>query len=299
MPDRSTLFTGSTSPAFIAEVSSNHHRDLQRCHAFIEAAHRTGSRAVKFQLFRIDELFAPEILSKSPEHRARAQWELPTDFLPALAQKTHDLGMLFSCTPFYLDAVGILEPYVDFYKIASYELLWDDLLKACAATGKPVVLSTGMATMDEIAHAKNVITAAGCRDLTLLHCVSSYPTPPEQMNLSAIDTLHNVFGVPVGLSDHSVDAGIIARAVHRFGAVAVEYHLDLDGEGEEYSAGHCWLPDQIADVIRDIETGIGADGNGIKKPAPSEIADRDWRADPVDGLRPLRLKRGEGHANDD
>jgi len=298
MTDRSTLFTDTKSPAFIAEVSSNHHRDLQRCHAFIEAAHRTGSRAVKFQLFRIDELFAPEILAKSPEHRARAEWELPTDFLPALAQKTHDLGMLFSCTPFYLDAVGTLEPYVDFYKIASYELLWDDLLKACAETGKPVVLSTGMATMDEIAHAKDVIMAAGCRDLTLLHCVSSYPTPPEQMNLSAIDTLRNAFDVPVGLSDHSVDAGIIARAVHRFGAVAVEYHLDLDGEGEEFAAGHCWLPDQIATVIKDIKTGFKADGDGVKKPAASEMADRDWRADPDDGLRPLKATRQTGNADD-
>ncbi|HEY9078887.1 N-acetylneuraminate synthase family protein [Magnetovibrio sp.] len=298
MTEPQGLFAGAGAPVFIAEVSSNHHRDLERCYAFIEAAHRTGSGAVKFQLFRINELFAPEVLKKSPAHRARADWELPVGFIPKLAQKAHDLGMLFSCTPFYLDAVGELEPYVDFYKIASYELLWDDLLIACANTRKPVVLSTGMATMNEIAHARDVIHSAGCVELTLLHCVSSYPTPPEQMNLSALETLRNTFGVPTGLSDHSVNPGIIARAVHRFGAVVVEYHLDLDGEGEEFSAGHCWLPDQIAAVIENIETGFKADGDGIKQPAPSEMADRDWRADPDDGLRPLKSIRDFGDSDD-
>lgn len=292
------MFAHHGAPVFIAEVSSNHHRDLQRCLAFIDAAHHAGSRAVKFQLFRIDELFAPEVLRKSPEHRARAGWELPVEFLPELAQRAHDLGMLFSCTPFYLDAVQELEPHVDFFKIASYELLWDDLLSACAETGKPLVLSTGMATMDEIAHAKEVMSSAGCTDLTLLHCVSSYPTPTEQMNLSAIKTMRDAFRVPVGLSDHSGDPAVIARAVHRFDASAVEYHLDLDGEGEEFAAGHCWLPGQIAPVIRDIETGFRADGDGHKEPAASELADRDWRADPKDGLRPLKALRNGDPSHD-
>lgn len=279
--------TQSLPPLFIAEVSSNHHRDLDRCLAFIDAAHRTASGAVKFQLFRIDELFAPEILAKSAQHRARRDWELPLSFIPELADKTHDLKMKFSCTPFYLDAVGELEPYVDFYKIASYELLWDDLLRTCAQTEKPLVLSTGMATMDEIAHAKDIVLNAGCSDLTLLHCVSSYPTPPEQMNLKAIETMRKAFGVAVGLSDHSVNPGVIHRAVHRYGVTMVEYHLDLDGEGEEFSAGHCWLPDQITTLIRDIQNAYLADGNGLKMPTQTEVADRDWRADPNDGLRPL------------
>lgn len=291
MLESETLFSGERSPVFIAEVSSNHHRDLQRCMDFIDAAHTVGSGAVKFQLFRIDELFAPEILAKSPRHRARAEWELPIDFIPKLAQRAHDLGLLFSCTPFYLDAVKELEPYVDFYKIASYELLWDDLLTACAQTGEPVVLSTGMANMEEISHAQDVLVQAGCRDLTLLHCVSSYPTPPEQMNLAAIQTLRDTFNVPVGLSDHSVNPGVIHRAVHRYGATVVEYHLDLDGKGEEFSAGHCWLPDPIQRVIGDIRTGLSADGDGQKNPAPAELTDRAWRADPFDGLRPLRTTR--------
>lgn len=291
MQNDKAIFTRNGPPVFIAEVSSNHHRDLQRCLDFIDTAHAVGSDAVKFQLFRINELFAPEILAKSPRHRARAQWELPIDFIPELAQRAHDLGLLFSCTPFYLDAVRELEVYVDFYKIASYELLWDDLLTACAKTGKPVVLSTGMANMEEIAHAKNVILQAGCHDLTLLHCVSSYPTPPEQMNLAAIQTLRDEFDVPAGLSDHSVRPGVIHRAVHRFGATVVEYHLDLDGNGEEFATGHCWLPDQIERVILDIRTGFSADGDGQKNPAIAELTDRSWRADPSDGLRPLVITR--------
>lgn len=283
--------SGGTPPNFIAEVSSNHNRDLERCFAFIDTAHRIGCRSVKFQLFRLDELFAPEILSSSSKHRARAQWELPTAYIPELAERSHTLGLLFSCTPFYLQAVEELKPYVDFYKIASYELLWDDLLIACAATGKPVMLSTGMADMDEIAHAVETLRQGGCQDLTLLHCVSSYPTPAVQMNLAAVSTLSQAFGVPTGLSDHSVDPGVIYRAVHHFGASAVEFHLDLDGRGEEFSAGHCWLPDQIAKVIRDISVGIAADGDGVKQPTAAETPDRAWRADPQDGLRPLKETR--------
>src|ERR1700676_112301 len=110
----------SKGPSFVAEVSSNHHRELGRCLDFIRTAAGIGCDAVKFQLFRVRELFA------------RESWELPVEFLPDLARGCHEAGVLFSCTPFYLEAVGELLPFVDFYKIASYELMWDDLLKACA-----------------------------------------------------------------------------------------------------------------------------------------------------------------------
>ena len=144
---------------FIAEVSSNHSRDLARALEFIDVAASSGCSAVKFQLFKIDQLFAPEILEKSEMHRKRKEWELPLEFLPSLAKRSHERNIEFSCTPFYLDAVSELDPHVDFYKLASYELLWDKLLVACASTGKPVILSTGMATMDEILHATTRIPA--------------------------------------------------------------------------------------------------------------------------------------------
>lgn len=279
------------SVRFVAEVSSNHARDLERCFAFVDAAADAGCSGIKFQLFKIDELFAPEILERSPEHRAREAWELPVEFLRPIAERSHARGLDFLCTPFYLDAVEQLLPLVDAYKVASYELLWADLLRACAATGKPVVLSTGMATMEEVAAAVGTLRDAGCCDLTLLHCVSGYPAPAAECNLAAVATLRETFGCKVGWSDHSVNAGVVERAVHRWGADMVEFHLDLDRQGEEYATGHCWLPEGIGPVIARICAGVDADGTGDKLPAPSELAEREWRADPADGLRPLRRVR--------
>ncbi|MDD1690312.1 MAG: N-acetylneuraminate synthase family protein [Methanoregula sp.] len=274
-------------PHFIAEVSSNHNQNLERCFRFIETAADIGCESVKFQLFKIDELFAPEIIRKREDIRKRKQWELPVSFLPYLADKCRKHDILFSCTPFYLEAVHELEPFVEFYKIASYELLWKDLLVSCAKTGKPVVLSTGMATLDEVRDAVTVLKKAGCKDLTLLHCASVYPTPPGQCNLAAMETLRKVFGGSVGWSDHTVSPPVIYRAVHHWGATMIEFHLDLDGKGEEYSTGHCWLPEEMKNVITTIHTGISSDGTGEKKPDANEMVERDWRADPSDGLRPV------------
>ena len=278
-------------PRFVAEVSSNHNRDLQRCYAFIDAAARIGCDAVKFQLFEVDELFAPEILRVSEQHRQRREWELPQSYVPLLAQRCREQAIEFSCTPFSLAAVGRLEPYVDFFKIASYELLWNDLLRACVSTGKPLVLSTGMATLEEVNSAVEVVRDAGGDDLTLLHCISSYPVAAEQCNLAAIATLRQACGCVVGWSDHSVDTGVIHRAVHRWGAEMIEFHLDLDGGGEEFASGHCWLPQQMQPLIAAVGSGLHADGDGQKIPMPAELPDRDWRADPDDGLRPLRAVR--------
>jgi len=282
-----------TNPLFIAEVSSNHHRDLERCFRFIDTAAAVGCGAVKFQLFRVEELFAPEVLAKSPMLRARKEWELPVEFLAPIAERCRKQKIQFSCTPFYLQAVEELLPYVDFYKIASYELLWNDLLRACAATGKPVILSTGMATLDEIGGAVETLRSAGCKDLTLLHCVSGYPAPPAECNLAAIETIRSRFGCTVGWSDHSVSPAVIQRAVNRWGARFIEFHLDLEGEGEEFATGHCWLPDGIKAVIEDIVIGLSADGTGEKVPTPAELPDREWRADPSDGLRPFLHVRNE------
>lgn len=276
---------------FVAEVSSNHHRDLERCLAFIDTASSIGSAAVKFQLFRISELFSPEALRFKPELKRREEWELPVEFLPALAARCRARGIRFGCTPFYTDAVEALVPYVDFFKIASYELLWTELLQRCAATGKPVVIATGMATLDEIGGAVTTIREAGCRDVTVLHCVSAYPAPAVECNLAAMQTISRSCGCPVGWSDHSVSPAVIFRAVHRWGASMIEYHLDLDGTGDEFATGHCWLPNEMRDVIATVRAGEMADGTGDKVPSPGEQRDRQWRADPADGLRPLRATR--------
>jgi sialic acid synthase SpsE len=286
-----------SKPFFIAEVSSNHHRDLDRCLAFIRVSAEIGCDAVKFQLFKVDQLFAPEILAKSETHRARKNWELPVSFLPILKQSCDDHGIQFSCTPFYLDAVTELEPYVDFYKIASYELLWDDLLIACAKTNKPVVISAGMATLDEIDHAINTLKSAGCKKITLLHCVSAYPTPMAECNLAVLGTFRQRYGIQVGWSDHSVQPAVIRRATTRWLADCIEFHLDLDEKGDEFAAGHCWLPEQIKPVIAECRDAVIIDGNPDKILAPSEAPDRVWRADPSDGLRPLKSIRHTFGAN--
>ncbi|RLC12941.1 MAG: N-acetylneuraminic acid synthase [Deltaproteobacteria bacterium] len=288
------------STQFVVEVSSNHNRDLERCLRFIDKAAEIGCDAVKFQLFKVEKLFASEILEQSEEHRRRKNWELPVEFLPELYARCMNVGIRFACTPFYQEAVDELLPYVSFYKIASYELLWKDLLVACAQTGKPVVLSTGMATLDEITVAVETLKEAGCEDLTLLHCVSSYPTPVSECNLAGIEILQQAFShepsamsLYFGWSDHSRSPAVIYRAVHRWQAEMVEFHMDLDGKGEEFAAGHCWLPGQLKDLIKNLKLGLLADGSGDKSVNPLEVADRDWRRDPSDGLRPLLSVRAK------
>ncbi len=282
---------------FIAEVSSNHNGDLNRCLKFVEEAKNCGCNGVKFQLFKIDKLFAPEILRYSKEHRKRKEWELPVEFLPEISKKCKEMDIKFICTPFYLDGVDELEPFVDAYKIASYELLWYELFKKCALTGKPVIMSTGMATLDEIDASVNVLVDNGCKDITILQCTSSYPAPPEQCNLSAIETMRKAIEVPnsitlkFGWSDHSVNEGVILRAIHKWNAEMVEFHFDLDEKGEEYKFGHCWLPDRIKNLIKIVKDGFSADGDGVKAPQENELDERNWRADPEDGLRPIKQTR--------
>ncbi|MFK7867539.1 MAG: N-acetylneuraminate synthase family protein [Alphaproteobacteria bacterium] len=291
----------SCPPLFIAEISSNHLKagdkafDLDRALATIDQAANIGANAVKFQLFKIDQLFAPEILAASPQHRARAAWELPLDAIPKLAQHSKAQGLQFACTPFDLEAAAYIAPHVDFFKIASYELLWHELLLACLSYQKPVILSTGMATLDEIeaAIAAAKQHQASSPTLELMHCVSSYPTPLEDCNLAAISTLRAQTGLNVGWSDHSKHPAALLAACLRYGASSVEFHLDLDGTGAEYAPGHCWLPAEIKPLIQLIHNAHKAAGDGIKRPALSEQADCAWRADPDDGLRPLKAKRAE------
>jgi|GEM_PF-593477 len=293
---------------FVAEISSNHNGDLVRCRHLIRAAADCGCSAVKFQLFRIDELFAPEILRVSREHRLRRRWELPVRFVSELAACAREAGLKFGCSPFHLAAVGQLADQVDFLKIASYELTWPALIRACAATGLPLMLSTGMADATEIRQAAATAVDAGCLDLTVLHCVSRYPVPPEQCNLAAMGSVRTMLAdefpdrrIAVGWSDHSVDPGVIERAVRHWRADPVEFHFDLEGAGAEFGGGHCWLPDQIGPVIATAEQTvsesgfpIGADscdGDGVLQPRDGESQERSWRADPVDGLRPTRTVR--------
>jgi N-acetylneuraminate synthase len=122
---------------FIAEVSSNHSSNLERALNFIDRAADIGCDGVKFQLFKIDELFAPEVLAASSAHGERRAWELPLDFIPALSVRARKRAIQFGCTPFYLEAVAELDPYVDFLKIASYELGWVEIVNLRALLPPP------------------------------------------------------------------------------------------------------------------------------------------------------------------
>lgn len=293
---------------FVAEVCSNHSvrgvprasaEHLERALAFVDHAAELGCAAVKFQQFEIRRLFAREALRAHPELLERRRWELPLEFNAELAARARQRGIAFATTPFYLGAVEELAPHVDFFKVASYQLLWSELLAAVARTKKPVVLATGMGTLEEVRAAVAVLHGAGCTELTLLHCVSAYPTPASDSNLAAIETLRRAFGTPAGWSDHTRDPEVLERAVRRFGAAMVEFHFDLDGRGEEYDFGHCWLPGDIAWVIQNLARAAPvelrrshpSDGDGKKEPRAAERAEREWRTDPADGLRPLLATR--------
>lgn len=287
---------------FIAEVCSNHNGDLNRALALIDKAAEIGCDAVKFQLFRIDQLFAPEALnhpSKRDMLHARRQWELPLHWLPVLKARCIERGIQFGVTPFYVGAVEELLPFVDFYKVASYSLLDRVLLQAVAKTLKPVILSTGMATIKEVSKALDfmiIVLPLGEHEyldrLTLLHCVSTYPMPIEESNPRFYDELDRWSSCLLGWSDHSVDPAVIYFYAIQKGADTVEFHLDLDGQGVEYGIGHCWLPEQIQPVIEMVKRVQKASAYlGDYEVSPSEQAERLWRADPSDGLRPLMEER--------
>lgn len=289
---------------FIAEIGSNHNRDLGRALALIDAAARAGANAAKLQVFHVDDLFAPEVLAEREDLRARRAWEFPLELLEPIARRCRELKMELGATPFGLWAIEALEPHVDFFKVASYEVLWHELIRALSATGKPLVISTGMATLQEIDAAVAAARNAGCRDLRLLHCVSGYPTPPEQCNLAAIGALRERYHCAVGWSDHSARVEIVRRAVLRWEASDVELHLDIDRQGRE-AGEHNWTQAALTELIGGLaqpgaDGSASADGDGLKRAMPVETPDISWRADPSDGLRPLLATRAafRGHTGD-
>ena len=157
-----------------------------------------------------------------------------------------------------------------------------------------------MANLSEIEAALNILLENGCNDITILHCSSVYPTKYYNSNLNFINTMRKEFdkkdtdvNIKYGWSDHTVDESVIYRSVHKFDCEFVEFHLDLDKKGAEFDSGHCWLPSQMKHVISNISKSISSDGSDIKKMIDFEISERDWRADSLDGLRPIKSFRGK------
>ena len=161
-------------------------------------------------LFKVEELFSKSFL-KINRNFSENNGSYHLDVFYGIGKTfvwKRECGLV---VPFYIDAVGELNEYVDFYKVASYELLWDDLLVACVKTGKPLILSTGMATLDEIRHAVEIIRNNGCKKLNITSLHFSLSTPYNEANLAAIETLRSEFGCKVGWSDHTVDPGVISE----------------------------------------------------------------------------------------
>lgn len=281
-------------PYFIAEISSNHNNSISRIKKLIRSAKRCGFDAVKFQVFKINKLFHQQVLLKSKIHRNRKKWELDLKFLKQIKNECKKNQIDLGFTPFYLEAVDELEKYADFYKIASYELLWKDLISKCAQKKKKLIISTGMSNLKEIKSAyRQAKKFLKTSKISILHCISSYPANYKNCNLQSIKILKENFKCSIGWSDHSVDKSVINRAINHWGAEDIEMHFDLDGKGFEANVGHCWFPKDSKEIIDAIKKNKEIDGKKIKQPSKVEMHERWWRADPSDGLRPLKKIRGK------
>lgn len=262
----------------IAEAGVNHAGRMDLAHRLIETAHVVGADAVKFQTFRSEELGCTADI---------AACELPASAWPELASHARERGIIFFSTPFDCESVDLLDPLVPCFKIASGEITNYRLLEAVARRGKPIILSTGMAEIEEIGRAKQVISWFFPQpEIIALHCVSAYPAPPEDMNLRAMYALNPYGHAPVGLSDHSYGTAIPVAAV-ALGAVVIEKHLTLDptlpGPDQRMST----IPETFAEMVREIRTVEKALGDGVKRVMPSEEKLlRVARRDPQTGKRP-------------
>lgn len=279
---------------YFAELGSNHNGSLLRAAKLIDAAADAGFQGVKTQQWTVETLYRPEALRARPELLERKKYEMPLEWHEQLSERARDNGMLYGVTPFYLSCIPQLADHgwVDFFKISSYQLLDRTILQAVAREHKPTIVSTGMATMKEVQEAVYCLNKEGLEEITLLHCVSCYPAKSDACNLRCIETLRQEFHLPVGWSDHTTLSTVVRAAIWRWDAECVELHFDLDDrQGAEQA--HSWTPDSFAWVrgwMHDIPSSALSqfDGHGTKIPATCELGERAWRADPEDGLRPIK-----------
>jgi N,N'-diacetyllegionaminate synthase len=280
---------GAGAPCFIAaEVGLNHNGDLSRAHKMIDAAARAGADGVKFQSFRTEDFIndrsvAYEYVSAGEEitesqYEMFKRNELPAAAWPELRAHCEELDVVFFSTPTSESGLEeLVELGVPLLKNGSDYLGHLPLVRAMARSGIPTVLSTGMATMDEVQTAVGAFRQAGGRDLVLLHCTSSYPTPAEDVNLRKIPALAVEFRCPVGLSDHT-DGAIAAAGSVAVGGCFVEKHFTLDrnlpGPDHRFSADPERLR-ALVDAVRTMEVSLGS---AEIAPAPSEMRGRsDFR----------------------
>lgn len=283
MPDDIKIaekIVGESHPCFIiAEAGSNHDRKYEQAIKLIDLAVEAGADAVKFQIFTAGKIAATtnHDIAKLDSPYGKDLYELfkgleiPKEWLPKLKTYCDEKEIIFLATPFDYEAVDSLEEInIVAYKIASFELVHLPLLKYVAKTGKPIILSTGMANMAEIEIAFDAINEVGNNNIIILHCGISYPLPFDEVNLKAMNSIKSAFDVNVGYSDHT--SGIIAPIVAAsLGGRVIEKHYTIDkslpGPDHEFALG----PNELIEMVKSIRIAERIMGNGIKKPSESEM----------------------------
>lgn len=266
---------GGSHPCFIiAEAGVNHNGNVDLAKQLIDAAAKAGADAVKFQTFKAEDIVTCEAekaeYQKNPTCHDESQYdmikklELDEKDFRVLSQYSKEIGIIFLSTPFSTRSVDFLEEIdVPAYKIASGEITNIPLLEHIARKGKPIILSTGMSTMEEIDEALKAIREAGGEKVVLLHCITSYPVRTEEINLKMIETLRKAFKIPVGLSDHTlgITVSIAAAALE---ACIIEKHFTLDRNlpGPDHKAS--LEPAELMEMIKAVRDVDKAMGSGIK-----------------------------------
>ncbi len=275
------------APFVIAEMSANHLGSLETALEIVEAAAQAGADALKLQTYTADTLTIdcdrPEFQMKGglwdgeTLHSLYKKAYTPWEWHRELFEKAKSLGMLAFSSPFDSSAVEHLESLdVPAYKIASFEIVDHSLIAACAATGKPLIMSTGMASPEEVLEAVQVARANGAKDIAVLHCVSGYPTPVDQFNLRRMAKLQALVGTVVGISDHSPGA-TIPIAASALGASVIEKHLTLRRSDGGPDASFSLEPREFAQLVQGVHTAWAALGDGRPERASSEIVNVKYR----------------------
>ncbi|MBE1427345.1 N-acetylneuraminate synthase [Desulfomicrobium macestii] len=268
-------------PYIIAELSANHNGSLERALQTIEAAHRCGADAIKLQTYTADTLTidcdAPDFLIKGGLWDGFKLYDLykwaetPYEWHQEIFNHARKLGITIFSTPFDETAVDLLEDLgTPAYKIASFEIVDLPLISYAASTGKPMIISTGMASEEEIEEAITTAHEAGCKDVILLHCISSYPAPIEQANLRQIPELTRRFGVISGLSDHTMGTTAAVTAV-ALGACVIEKHFTLNRQDKGPDSEFSLEPHEMERLCVDAKDAWSALGEvGYKRKEAEE-----------------------------
>ncbi len=267
---------GKGNPCYIImDIAANHNCDLGTAKELIRKAAEAGADAVKFQTYRAEDLYSKNTpqFSKDPikPYDMIKKVQHPREWIPLLFEFAKGYDIDFLSSPFDNDAVDLLDNTgVGLFKVASPEIVDLRLLKYIAGKGKPVILSTGMASLGEIEEAVDAVKSAGNNNVALLHCNTCYPSPVHIVNLKAMETLCNAFKMPTGFSDHTLGWHIPVAAV-ALGACIIEKHFTLSRDQEGPDHGFSIEPEELKYMVKNIRDVEKAMGNGTKKVSQEEM----------------------------